>query len=57
LKADPTEGRRLLTQKEREIWNLCRVRLFLKRGSGAVVLVEYLALVDAHDPVEADYEE
>ena len=30
---------------------------FLEGGSGAVVLVEYLALVDAHDPVESNYEE
>jgi hypothetical protein len=30
---------------------------FLEGGSGAVVLVEYLALVYAHDPVESDYEE
>ena len=27
---------------------------FLEGGSGAVVLVEYLALVDAHDPVESE---
>ena len=31
--------------------------LFLEGGSGVVVLVEYLALVDAHDPVESNYEE
>ncbi len=30
---------------------------FLEGGSGVVVLVEYLALVDAHDPVEPDHEE
>ena len=29
----------------------------LEGWSGVVVLVEYLALVDAHDPVESDYEE
>ncbi len=31
--------------------------LFLEGGSGVVVLVEYLALIDAHDPVESNYEE
>ncbi len=30
---------------------------FSEGGSGAVVLVEYLALVDTHDPVESKYEE
>ncbi len=29
----------------------------LEGRSGAVVLVEYLTFVDAHDPVESDYEE
>ena len=31
--------------------------LFLEGGSGVVVLVEYLALIDAHDPEESNYEE
>ena len=31
-----------------------RVRV-LEGGSGVVVLVEYFAFVDAHDPVESDY--
>ncbi len=29
----------------------------LLEGWSAVVLVEYLTFVDAHDPVESDYEE
>ena len=42
-------------KKASEIAVACE--FFLEGGSGAVVLVEYLALVDAHDPVESNYEE
>src|SRR5437016_6102001 len=42
-------------KKASEIAVACE--LFLEGGSGVVVLVEYLALVDAHDPVESNYEE
>ena len=42
-------------KKASEIAVACE--LFLEGGSGVVVLVEYLALVDAHDPVESKYEE
>jgi len=42
-------------KKASEIAVACE--FFLEGGSGAVVLVEYLALVDAHDPVESKYEE
>src|SRR5437879_1853692 len=31
--------------------------LFLEGGSGAMVLIEYFAFVDAHDPVESEDEE
>src|SRR5947208_12446410 len=41
-------------KKASEIAVACE--FFLEGGSGAVVLVEYLALVDAHDPVESNYE-
>jgi len=30
---------------------------FLEGGSGAMVLIEYFAFVDAHDPVESEDEE
>ena len=42
-------------KKASEIAVACE--LFLEGGSGVVVLVEYLALIDAHDPVESNYEE
>ena len=42
-------------KKTSEIAVACE--LFLEGWSGAVILVEYLALVDAHDPVESKYEE
>jgi hypothetical protein len=46
-----------LDPKEKGILNPVASDLLLEGGSGAVVFVEYLALVDAHDPVESDYEE
>ena len=42
-------------KKASEIAVACE--LFLEGGSGVVVLVEYFALVDSHDPVESKYEE
>ena len=43
--------------EKRALWKSWLRKGGLEGWSGAVVLVEYLALVDAHDPVEADYEE
>ncbi len=42
-------------KKASEIAVACE--LFLEGGSGMVVLVEYFAFVDAHDPVKSNYEE
>ena len=46
-----------LDPKEEGILNPVASDRLLEGWSGAVVLVEYLALVYAHDPVESDYEE
>ena len=45
------------TQKKKASEMAVVSELFLEGGSGVVVLVEYLALIDAHDPVESNYEE
>src|SRR5439155_25614217 len=45
------------TRKKRASEIAVTCELFLEGGSGAVVLVQYLALIDAHDPVESNYEE
>ena len=42
-------------KKASEIAVACE--LFLEGGSGAMVLIEYFAFVDAHDPVESEDEE
>jgi hypothetical protein len=44
-------------EREESVGALCGGLGFLEGGSRPVVLVEYLPLVDAHDPVESDYEE
>jgi hypothetical protein len=46
-----------LDSKEEGILNPVALDRWLEGWSGAVVLVEYLALVYAHNPVESDYEE
>jgi hypothetical protein len=43
------------TKKGRDIGVVCV--WLLEGGSGVVILVEYLSLVYAHDPVESDYKE
>ena len=45
------------TRKKRASEIAVTCELFLEGGSGAVVLVEYFAFVDAHDPVESEDKE
>jgi hypothetical protein len=51
----PSAGAGTLHQKGS--WKFLFSETGLLEGWSAVVLVEYLAFVDAHDPVESDYEE